>query len=109
MWRLQPRADPCTIALRGREGRALHTKARGEHGGELRPKPTLEMLIGPQLAGDGVASIGVASEEAKLPCLLAEPGAELAWGVAFADERSVDEWSNGPYIQLLSDIKKSLH
>ena len=56
----------------------------------------IEMLIGSQLAGDGVASsasIGVASEKAKLRCLLAEPGAELAWGVAFADERSVDEWT----------------
>ena len=52
-----------------------------------KDRPLIEMLIGPQLAGDGVASIGVASEEAKLPCLLAEPGAELAWGVAFADER----------------------
>ena len=37
----------------------------------------IEMLIGPQLAGDGVASIGVASEKAKLRCLLPNPGPNL--------------------------------
>ena len=54
----------------------------------------IEMLIGPQLAGDGVASIGVASEKAKLRCLLPNPGPNLLEGEwPVADERSVDEWT----------------
>jgi hypothetical protein len=71
-----------------------------------KDRPLIEMLIGPQLAGDGVASIGVASEKAKLRCLLPNPGPNLLgeWPSPMSAQ-----WTNGPYIQLLSDIKKSLH
>ena len=71
------REVPVLLGWRESRGRDLPSHEHTWHGGELRPKPTLEVLIGPQLAGDGVASIGVASEKAKLRCLLPNPGPNL--------------------------------